>query len=156
MWLGLVLLRSFCGLLTHRYLADWFLCGCVWWVVWVCVVGGVGSVCVCVFCVRICGCVHVHTHVHVCVHMCVCTTYTCHCAYTYLNSFVIVPISTSQVDFQFQSALHSALAHMFYNEVVRTMVSAFQKRCYTLYGPDFLNQTQRRRKRRQVDHQGAN
>jgi coenzyme Q-binding protein COQ10 len=51
------------------------------------------------------------------------------------------------VDFKFKSGLHSSVAHLFFNEVVRTMAAAFEKRCSVMYGPDFLKQQHHRRSR---------
>lgn len=50
------------------------------------------------------------------------------------------------VDFQFRSVLHSHLAQMFFNEVVRTMSNAFLKRAQQLYGPQSIRASQRKKK----------
>lgn len=39
------------------------------------------------------------------------------------------------VSFQFHSAMYAQLAHMFFNEIVRSNVNAFLKRAEILYGP---------------------
>lgn len=49
------------------------------------------------------------------------------------------------VDFEFRSTLHTKLAHMFFDEVVRTMVDAFLKQARLLYGPQSINSNQQRK-----------
>lgn len=49
------------------------------------------------------------------------------------------------VDFEFRSKLHTKLAHMFFDEVVGTMVNAFLKQALLLYGPQSITTNQQRK-----------
>ncbi|XP_062517503.1 coenzyme Q-binding protein COQ10 homolog B, mitochondrial-like [Corticium candelabrum] len=43
------------------------------------------------------------------------------------------------VDFQFKSSLHSKFSTLFFNQVSRRMVAAFEQRCKDIYGPSVLH-----------------
>ncbi|CAB3992377.1 Hypothetical predicted protein [Paramuricea clavata] len=48
------------------------------------------------------------------------------------------------VAFEFRSALHLHLSSVFFEEVAKKMVGAFEKRCETLYGPSSLTKSRRK------------
>ena len=56
--------------------------------------------------------------------------------------------SCFKIAFEFKSALHSHLATMFFDEVVKKMVKAFEGRCEELYGSSFPSRVLIKRRRR--------
>ncbi|KAK9818010.1 hypothetical protein WJX72_005662 [[Myrmecia] bisecta] len=55
---------------------------------------------------------------------------------------------TFNVDFAFKSQLYTHVASVFFDEVVKRMMSAFEQRCRQLYGPSALEQKARLQKNR--------